>query len=99
MMSICMNLALFVPVWLYKFPASYEYQWLLGYIQKENFNRFAHPEFLPPTELEHRDAVRELLERQDMLKRRAKLNIPEFYVGQFNECVHTIFLCLSTKAS
>jgi len=43
--------------------------------------RFAHPEFLPPSEPEHRDAVRELLERQDMLKRRSKLDIPEFYVG------------------
>lgn len=44
--------------------------------------RFAHPEFLPPSEPEHRDAVRELLERQDMLKRRSKLDIPEFYVGK-----------------
>lgn len=36
---------------------------------------------MPTTELEHRDAVRELLEREDMMKRRAKLDIPEFYVG------------------
>ncbi|XP_067947861.1 large ribosomal subunit protein bL19m-like [Watersipora subatra] len=43
--------------------------------------KYMHPEFMPPLEPEHRDAVREVLEREDMIKRRASLEIPEFYVG------------------
>lgn len=37
---------------------------------------------MPASDPEHRDPVRELLEREDMMKRRAKLDIPEFYVGK-----------------
>ncbi|GAB6030646.1 mitochondrial 54S ribosomal protein YmL19 [Chamberlinius hualienensis] len=43
--------------------------------------RFLYPEFLPDTGPEYRHHVREILERQDMLKRRKILEIPEFYVG------------------
>lgn len=43
--------------------------------------RYIYPEFLPDPKLEFRNAVREKLERIDMLKRRSILNIPEFYVG------------------
>ncbi|PRD27587.1 UNVERIFIED_CONTAM: mRpL19 [Trichonephila clavipes] len=38
-------------------------------------------EFLPDPKFEFRNKVREKLERQDMLKRRAVIDIPEFYVG------------------
>ncbi|KAK3603548.1 hypothetical protein CHS0354_027972 [Potamilus streckersoni] len=43
--------------------------------------RFVHPDFLPYPIWNRRDRVREKLEREDMLKRRAVLDIPEFYVG------------------
>ncbi|GFY49847.1 39S ribosomal protein L19, mitochondrial [Trichonephila inaurata madagascariensis] len=43
--------------------------------------RFIYPEFLPDPKFEFRNKVREKLERQDMLKRRAVIDIPEFYVG------------------
>lgn len=43
--------------------------------------RFVHPEFLPTAIPEHRDYVKEQLEREDMMKRRARLDVPEFYVG------------------
>jgi hypothetical protein len=39
------------------------------------------PEFVPTTYWGHRDSVREVLERTDLLKRRSVLKIPEFYVG------------------
>lgn len=39
------------------------------------------PEFVPTTYWGHRDSVREVLERVDLVKRRAALKIPEFYVG------------------
>ncbi|XP_046571573.1 39S ribosomal protein L19, mitochondrial-like isoform X2 [Haliotis rubra] len=39
------------------------------------------PEFLPSPRVEHRDRVRELLEREDMYRRREQIEIPEFYVG------------------
>ena len=44
--------------------------------------RYVYPEFLPTTTYEHRDRIRELLERKDMYKRRSVLEIPEFYVGK-----------------
>ncbi|XP_026468218.1 39S ribosomal protein L19, mitochondrial-like [Ctenocephalides felis] len=43
--------------------------------------RFIYPEFLPDPKIEWRNAVREKLERKDMLSRRAHIDIPEFYVG------------------
>ncbi|KAF8773842.1 39S ribosomal protein L19 like protein [Argiope bruennichi] len=43
--------------------------------------RFIYPEFLPDPKFEFRNKVREKLEREDMLKRRTVIDIPEFYVG------------------
>ncbi|XP_069696006.1 large ribosomal subunit protein bL19m [Periplaneta americana] len=43
--------------------------------------RFVYPEFLPDPKIEWRNAVREKLERMDMMNRRAQIDIPEFYVG------------------
>jgi large subunit ribosomal protein L19 len=43
--------------------------------------RFVLPEFMPNPDFQYRDRVLEKLERQDMLKRRAVIDIPEFYVG------------------
>ncbi|GFT87259.1 39S ribosomal protein L19, mitochondrial [Nephila pilipes] len=43
--------------------------------------RFIYPEFLPDPKFDFRNKVREKLERLDMLKRRAVIDIPEFYVG------------------
>lgn len=43
--------------------------------------RFLYPEFLPDPAVERRHPIREKLERMDMLKRRANINIPEFYTG------------------
>lgn len=43
--------------------------------------RFIYPEFLPDPKVEWRNAVREKLERLDMMKRRSQVEIPEFYVG------------------
>ncbi|XP_015923810.1 large ribosomal subunit protein bL19m isoform X2 [Parasteatoda tepidariorum] len=44
-------------------------------------HRFIYPEFLPDPRYEFRNKIREKLEREDMLKRRSVINIPEFYVG------------------
>ncbi|XP_042147997.1 39S ribosomal protein L19, mitochondrial [Ixodes scapularis] len=43
--------------------------------------RFVYPEFLPDPDMSTRHYARERLERTDMLKRRAVIEIPEFYVG------------------
>nr|XP_053639402.1 39S ribosomal protein L19, mitochondrial-like [Cherax quadricarinatus] len=43
--------------------------------------RVVFPEFLPDPKPEWRNRLREKLERQDMLARRAVMAIPEFYVG------------------
>lgn len=43
--------------------------------------RFIYPEFQPKPDALYRNPLREKLERQDMLRRRAVMNIPEFYVG------------------
>ncbi|KAK2582592.1 hypothetical protein KPH14_004880 [Odynerus spinipes] len=43
--------------------------------------RFIYPEFLPDPNPEHRNALREKLERMDMIARRSCVAIPEFYVG------------------
>lgn len=43
--------------------------------------RFIYPEFLPDTDFSLRNAIRERLERKDMLNRRSVIEIPEFYVG------------------
>ncbi|VVC95084.1 unnamed protein product [Leptidea sinapis] len=43
--------------------------------------RHIYPEFLPDPNPKWRNSLREKLERADMLKRRAKIDIPEFYVG------------------
>lgn len=46
----------------------------------KNFSE-VYPEFLPNPRIEFRNKIREKLERMDMLKRRKKIEIPEFYVG------------------
>lgn len=46
--------------------------------------RFIYPEFLPDPKMEWRNPIREKLERMDMLKRRSRIDIPEFYVGKFS---------------
>ncbi|KAL6426399.1 hypothetical protein ACFW04_009115 [Cataglyphis niger] len=43
--------------------------------------RFIYPEFLPDPNPTYRNALREKLERMDMLARRTRIAIPEFYVG------------------
>ncbi|KAI1278834.1 39S ribosomal protein L19, mitochondrial [Halotydeus destructor] len=43
--------------------------------------RFKFPEFLPPDDPEFRHPLMNKLEREDMLKRRQVLDVPEFYVG------------------
>nr|CAG4641257.1 EOG090X0F2L [Eulimnadia texana] len=43
--------------------------------------RFVYPEFLPDPDVKRRNKLREKLERDDMLQRRAVIDIPEFYVG------------------
>jgi len=43
--------------------------------------RFGYPEFLPNPWPIHRNAIREKLERQDMINRRTHVNIPIFFVG------------------
>ncbi|KAL0115456.1 hypothetical protein PUN28_010766 [Cardiocondyla obscurior] len=43
--------------------------------------RFTYPEFLPDPDPKYRNALREKLERMDMLARRTHIAIPEFYVG------------------
>lgn len=40
------------------------------------------PEFLPNPSWRYRDRIAEKLEREDMHKRRANIEIPEFYVGK-----------------
>ncbi|XP_041369131.1 39S ribosomal protein L19, mitochondrial-like [Gigantopelta aegis] len=43
--------------------------------------RYVYPDFLPNPEPKHRDRICELLEREDMYRRRAVIDLPEFYVG------------------
>ncbi|GFO13830.1 hypothetical protein PoB_004033500 [Plakobranchus ocellatus] len=43
--------------------------------------RYVMPEFLPNPDFQYRDRVLEKMERRDMLRRRAVIDIPEFYVG------------------
>lgn len=43
--------------------------------------RFIYPEFLPDPDVRYRNALREKLERMDMLARRSQVALPEFYVG------------------
>ncbi|CAG0888745.1 unnamed protein product [Cyprideis torosa] len=43
--------------------------------------RYIWPEFLPEPDLKRRHRIREKLERQDMLRRRKVIDIPEFYIG------------------
>lgn len=43
--------------------------------------RHIYPEFIPDPEVSRRNTLREKLERQDMLQRRSRIDIPEFYVG------------------
>lgn len=45
--------------------------------------RHIYPEFLPDPNPKWRNSLREKLERADMLQRRNKIDIPEFYVGKF----------------
>ena len=43
--------------------------------------RFIYPEFLPDPDPQHRNRLKEKLERMDMLQRRSVVEIPEFYTG------------------
>jgi len=43
--------------------------------------KYVYPEFLPNTNAKMRDRLSERLERRDMIRRRAVIDIPEFYVG------------------
>lgn len=43
--------------------------------------KFVFDDFLPSPHHDHRDKIREMLERKDMYRRRAIMEIPEFYVG------------------
>ncbi|KAK6641327.1 hypothetical protein RUM44_013036 [Polyplax serrata] len=43
--------------------------------------RFKYQDFLPSPNVKFRNALREKLERRDMLRRRNIISIPEFYVG------------------
>lgn len=43
--------------------------------------RFAYPEFLPVNVVEFRNPILEKIIREDMIKRRTVIDIPEFYVG------------------
>lgn len=49
-------------------------------LERRNY-RFAFPEFLPDPDPLYRNPIVEHLSRRDMLKRRQKVDIPEFYVG------------------
>jgi len=49
-------------------------------ISRRDF-RFIFPEFLPDPKPEWRNTIAEKLSRRDMLNRRDKIEIPEFYVG------------------
>jgi len=49
-------------------------------LERRNF-RFAFPEFLPDPDPTFRNPLCELLQRKDMLRRRDKVDVPEFYVG------------------
>ncbi|KAG7199971.1 hypothetical protein KM043_014399 [Ampulex compressa] len=51
--------------------------------------RFVYPEFLPDPNPLYRNALRERLERMDMLARRANISIPEFYVGSILAVIYT----------
>jgi len=53
--------------------------------------RFAYPEFLPDPEPKFRNATKEMLERQDMLKRRENTSLPEFYVGSIVAVTTSIY--------
>jgi len=43
--------------------------------------KFVFPEFLPNPDVMKRDRLSEKLERREMMRRRAVLDVPEFYVG------------------
>ena len=51
--------------------------------------RFIYPEFLPDPRPQFRNAIREKLERKDMLARRSLIDIPEFYVGSIMAITHS----------
>lgn len=44
--------------------------------------RFIYPEFLPNPDIKRRNYIREKLERLDMMSRRERIDLPEFYVGK-----------------
>lgn len=51
--------------------------------------RFMYPEFLPYPLASRRNAIKEQLERNDMLARRTVIDIPEFYVGSVLAVTHS----------
>nr|CAG4652223.1 EOG090X0F2L [Triops cancriformis] len=73
-------------------------------------HRFVYPEFLPSPKYEWRNKLRERLERNDMLKRRNVLEIPEFYVGSIlavtvtdpnatNKSNHFVGICINRSGT
>ncbi|XP_037079989.1 39S ribosomal protein L19, mitochondrial-like [Pollicipes pollicipes] len=66
-------------------PAQESQEEALATKEKETFSlpdyRFIYPEFLPNPDLTLRHRLAERLERVDMLRRRSRMEIPEFYVG------------------
>ena len=52
--------------------------------------RDVYPDFLPPAKPEQRHLLREKIEREDMIKRRHVLEVPEFYVGKGKKLVYWI---------
>lgn len=51
--------------------------------------RFFYPEFLPDPNPVWRNSLRERLERMDMIARRARIDIPIFYVGSILAVTHS----------
>ena len=56
------------------------------------FSRHVMPEFLPNPNALYRDRIKESLERMDMYNRRANIDIPEFYVGEYF-CIFCHYEC------
>jgi len=54
-------------------------------------SRYVFPDFLPNPDMMQRDKLAEKLERRDMVRRRAVVEIPEFYVGKNILCSFWVF--------
>lgn len=51
------------------------------YVAAPRDYKYLYPDFLPNPDIEKRDQLCERLQRRDMMRRRAVMEIPEFYVG------------------